>query len=53
MRTILDEIRSGAFAASLADEAAAGYPLLRAARGHSAGLGVERTRERLAALLKP
>jgi ketol-acid reductoisomerase len=51
MRTILAEIRSGAFAATLAGEAAADYPLLRAARADAAALPVELARTRLMALL--
>lgn len=47
MRDILTDIRDGAFAARLSDEAAAGYPLLKAARARSAALPVERTRTRL------
>ena len=47
MRTLLGEIRSGAFAASLSREAAADYPLLRAARTRSAALAVEQARTRL------
>ena len=52
MRAILAEIRGGAFAATLADEAAAGYPLLGAARSDAAALPVERARTRLSALLR-
>jgi ketol-acid reductoisomerase len=51
MRAILAEIRDGRFAATLADEAAAGYPLLTAARARSAGLPVERARTTLQRLL--
>jgi ketol-acid reductoisomerase len=51
MRDILATIRNGAFAATLADEAAAGYPLLKAARADAAALPVERARTRLKALL--
>jgi ketol-acid reductoisomerase len=51
MRAILAEIRSGRFAATLADEAADGYPLLEAARANAAALPVERARTRLKALL--
>ena len=51
MRAILAEIRSGAFAATLSDEAAAGYPLLRAARARSTTLPVEQARTRLRRLL--
>jgi ketol-acid reductoisomerase len=50
MRAILAEIRSGAFAAALADEAASDYPLLAAARASSAGLPVETARRRLQSL---
>lgn len=53
MRAILKDIRSGAFAAGLSDEAASGYPLLSAARTASARLAVERTRVRLSSILKP
>jgi len=51
MRDILAEIRSGAFAAALAGEAAADYPSLKAARAVAAALPVERARTRLMALL--
>jgi len=51
MRAILAEIRSGRFAATLADEAASGYPLLEEARANAAALPVERARTRLKALL--
>jgi len=51
MRVILAEIRSGAFAATLSDEAAAGYPLLEAARTRSAALPVEQARISLKRLL--
>jgi ketol-acid reductoisomerase len=51
MRIILAEIRSGAFAAALAGEATADYPLLKAARADAAALPVERARSRLMALL--
>jgi ketol-acid reductoisomerase len=51
MRAILADIRNGAFAATLSDEAAAGYPLLQAARTGAAALPVERARTRLKALL--
>ena len=51
MRAILAEIRSGGFAARLADEAASDYPMLGAARVRSAGLPIEATRVRLAKLL--
>lgn len=44
MRAILADIRSGAFAAALADEAAAGYPRLRSARDRAARLPVEDAR---------
>ena len=50
MRDILAGIRSGTFAATLAGEAAAGYPLLNAARANAAALPVERARSRLMAL---
>ena len=51
MRAILADIRSGAFAATLSDEAASGYPLLEAARARSAALPVEGARTRLRRLL--
>ncbi len=51
MRAILEEIRSGTFAAMLSDEAASGYPLLRAARTRSAVLPLEKVRTRLRRLL--
>jgi ketol-acid reductoisomerase len=51
MRAILADIRSGAFAATLSDEAAAAYPMLKAARTGAAALPVERARTRLKALL--
>lgn len=51
MRTILADIRSGAFASLLSDEAAAGYPLLNAARARSTALPVEQVRSRLKRLL--
>jgi len=51
MRAILADIRSGAFAAMLSDEAATGYPRLRAARAQSAALPVEAARTRLRTLL--
>ena len=51
MGVILAEIRSGAFAAKLQDEAKSGYPLLTEARRRSANLPVERARTRLRSLL--
>ncbi len=51
MRAILAEIRSGSFAAMLSDEAASGYPLLRAARTRSAALPLEKVRTKLRRLL--
>jgi len=51
MRAILADIRSGAFAAMLSDEAASGYPRLKAARAQSAALPVEAARTRLRTLL--
>ena len=47
MRTILQEIRDGAFARALAEEAAADYPRLRQARLEARSSMLERTRERL------
>ena len=52
MRAILAEIRSGAFAATLSDEAAANYPLLQAGRVRSAALPVEQARISLKRLLE-
>jgi ketol-acid reductoisomerase len=51
MRDILADVRSGAFAATLAGEAAADYPLLTAARADAAAQPVERARSRLMKLL--
>ena len=51
MRAILADIRSGALAAQLSAEDAAGYPLLKAARKRSAALPVEQARTRLQRLL--
>ncbi len=51
MRAILANIRSGAFAANLSEEAARGYPVLETMRAQSAGLRVERARARLERLL--
>ncbi len=51
MKAILGDIREGGFARRLASEAAADYPVLRAARHRSAAMPVEVTRSRLAALL--
>ena len=51
MRAILADIRSGAFASLLSDEAASAYPLLNAARARSTALPVERARRRLKRLL--
>jgi ketol-acid reductoisomerase len=50
MRAILADIRGGAFAGRLSAEAAAGYPLLGAAREQAAGLPVEQARLRLSRL---
>ena len=47
MREIFSEVRSGAFAAQLKDEEAAGYPLLTAARRQARDLPVEKAREAL------
>lgn len=47
MRDVLTSVRSGAFAARLADEEASGYPLLGAARRRSRSLPVELAREAL------
>jgi ketol-acid reductoisomerase len=47
MRDILASIRSGEFAGLLSDEAASGYPRLRAARETAAGQNVERARRSL------
>ena len=47
MRAILADVREGRFAASLADEEAAGYPALRAARECARDLPVEQARKRL------
>ena len=51
MRAILASIRSGRFAAALADEEASGYPLLRRARASAAALPVENARRGLIRLL--
>ncbi|MCY7338619.1 MAG: ketol-acid reductoisomerase [Sphingomonas bacterium] len=51
MRRMLAEIRSGDFAAVLADEEASAYPRLRAARAAAAALPVERARASLKSLL--
>ncbi|MCA1653168.1 MAG: ketol-acid reductoisomerase [Sphingomicrobium sp.] len=47
MRDILEDVRSGRFAAQLADEEASGYPQLRAARARARWTGVEQAYERL------
>jgi ketol-acid reductoisomerase len=47
MRAIMQEVRSGQFAAELKDEEAAGYPLLTAARRRARLLAVEKARESL------
>ena len=47
MRAILASIRSGEFASLLSDEAANGYPRLRAARQAAAIQKVERARQKL------
>ena len=51
MRALLASIRSGGFASALAAEAAADYPMLKAARADAAALPVERARTRLKSLL--
>jgi ketol-acid reductoisomerase len=51
MRALLASIRSGGFASALAAEAAADYPMLKAARAGAAALPVERARTRLKSLL--
>ena len=48
MRSVLEEVRSGAFARQLADEEASGYPLLKEARARARALAVEQARARLA-----
>ena len=48
MREVLDDVRSGRFAARLAEEADAGYPLLKKARARARALAVEKAREKLA-----
>src|SRR5919107_2865624 len=50
MRRILREVRSGAFAQELLEDAKAGYPRLRASRARAAAHPIEAARERLAAL---
>ena len=47
MREVLEEVRSGRFARALSDEAASGYPLLKAARARARGLAVEKARLKL------
>ena len=47
MREVLTEVRSGRFAATLAEESATGYPLLKEARAKARALAVEQARERL------
>ena len=47
MRRILDEVRSGSFARELIDDAAAGYPQLRASRSQSAAHPIEEVGRRL------
>jgi len=47
MREVLDEVRSGRFAKALSDEAASGYPQLKAARARARALEVERARRSL------
>ena len=44
MREVLDDVRSGRFAALLADEAAQDYPRLKAARARARALAVEKAR---------
>jgi ketol-acid reductoisomerase len=48
MRTILDEIRGGRFAAALTAEASSDYAALRAARARAQGSALEQARLRLA-----
>ena len=50
MREVLEDVRSGRFARRLGEEAASGYPLLRAARARARKLAVEQAREKLAEL---
>ncbi|HEX8582898.1 MAG TPA: ketol-acid reductoisomerase [Allosphingosinicella sp.] len=50
MRRILREVRSGAFAEELLEDAKAGYPRLKANRAKAAAHPVEAVRERLRAL---
>jgi ketol-acid reductoisomerase len=50
MREVLAEVRSGRFAATLAEESATGYPLLKQARAKARALAVEQARERLPAV---
>lgn len=47
MRTILQEVRDGAFAQALEEEASADYPRLRQARQNARSTALETTRERL------
>ncbi len=42
MREVLDEVRSGRFARALSEEAAQGYPRLKAARARARALAVEK-----------
>ena len=44
MRDVLEEVRSGRFAAALSNEAASGYPRLKAARERARELAVEKAR---------
>ena len=47
MREVLDDVRSGRFARTLGEEAAQGYPRLKAARERARALAVEQARESL------
>ena len=47
MRAVLGDVRGGGFAAALKSEAAAGYPLLKAARARARTLAVEAARRAL------
>ena len=47
MREVLDDVRSGRFARTLSQEAAAGYPRLKQARIRARAMAVERARTRL------
>lgn len=47
MKSVLASVRSGEFAATLADEEASAYPLLKAARQKARSLAVEKARDEL------